>query len=112
MTPKLIEVAFANEKLQEAFLQLQHGKFEDKQLYNFLCRAIEDLKQNPQCGVRIPNKLIPKEYIQKYGVNNLWKYNLPSAWRLAYSLAGNEIKIVSVILEWMSHKEYEKRFKY
>ncbi|HLD58047.1 MAG TPA: hypothetical protein VI977_00185 [archaeon] len=112
MNQRIREVAFASEKLAEAFRELKSGKFEEKQLFDFIQRAIEDLKQNPQCGIRIPNKLIPKEYIQKYGINNLWKYNLPNAWRLLYSLTANEIKIVSMILEWMDHKDYEKRFKY
>jgi hypothetical protein len=70
------------------------------------------LKENPFCGIAIPKRLIPKIYIRKYGINNLWKYNLPGAWRLLYSIAGNRVKIVAIILEWLSHKEYERRFKY
>ena len=55
---------------------------------------------------------MPKIYIQKYGVNNIWKYNLPNAWRLIYTIAGNEVMIVSIILEWLSHKDYGRRFEY
>ncbi len=43
--------------------------------------------------------MIPKEYIKKYKIDNLWKYNLPNAWRLLYTIKGNEVMIVSVILE-------------
>jgi len=81
-------------------------------MFDFVTRAIDDLKQNPLSGVRVPNNLIPKEYIKKYGLGNLWKYNLPNAWRLTYTILVDSIKIVSVILEWMDHKEYEKRFGY
>jgi Txe/YoeB family toxin of Txe-Axe toxin-antitoxin module len=102
-------VAFADEKLKEAFEKL---KTEDPTLYKFISRAIDDLKENPFCGIAIPKRLIPKIYIRKYGINNLWKYNLPGAWRLLYSIAGNRVKIVAIILEWLSHKEYERRFKY
>ena len=75
-------------------------------------RAIADLKQNPMCGKRIPKKLWPREYSVKYGITNLWKYDLPSAWRLVYTIQTDEIMILSVIIEWFSHKEYEKRFSY
>jgi Txe/YoeB family toxin of Txe-Axe toxin-antitoxin module len=102
-------VAFADEKLKEAFEKL---KTEDPTLYKFISRAIDDLKENPFCGIAIPKRLIPKIYIRKYGINNLWKYNLPGAWRLLYSVVGNRVKIVAIILEWLSHKEYERRFNY
>ena len=105
-------VAFCEENVKKLFEELNSGAFEDRTLFGFINRAINDLKKNPMCGIRIQNKLIPRIYIQKYGVNNLWKYDLPNAWRLIYSLRGNEIMIVSIILEWMDHKNYERRFRY
>lgn len=84
------KVVFGNKEIEESFEQLKQGKFEERQIYEFILRAIEDLKDNPLCGVWIPKKLIPKEYIRKFNVNNLWKYNLPNAWRLIYTLKGNE----------------------
>ncbi|MBU3907504.1 MAG: hypothetical protein KKA64_04625 [Nanoarchaeota archaeon] len=112
MITRIKEVAFADENLKKAYFKLREGKFEDKQMFDFINRAIDDLKQNPLSGTRVPNHLIPKEYIKKYGVDNLWKYNFPNAWRLTYTLSGDSVTIVSVILEWMSHKEYERRFGY
>lgn len=109
---KIKEVAFANISLKESYFELKQGKFEEKQLFEFINKVIDDLKENPFCGVRIPKELWPKEYIKKYEVTNLWKYNLPNSWRLIYTIIGNEVKIVSMILEWMNHKDYEKRFHY
>ena len=60
MNDKPIYVAFASPKLENNFEKLKHGKFEDKQLYNFIQRAIADLKKNPMCGVKIPKKLWDK----------------------------------------------------
>ncbi|MBS3100144.1 hypothetical protein J4463_02920 [Candidatus Pacearchaeota archaeon] len=107
---KIIEVAFGNQNLKSAYFKLKEGKFEEKQLSEFIDRAINDLKINPFCGIKIPRRLWPKEYIQNYEITNLWKYNLPNSWRLAYTIVSDEIKIVSIILEWMTHKEYERRF--
>jgi len=109
---KQVHVAFITDKLKEQFQYLKEGKFEDQQLYKFINRALDDLKQNPACGIKIPKNLWPKEFIQKYNITNLWKYDLPSAWRLVYTIESDEVKIVSIILEWFDHRDYEKRFSY
>ena len=80
------KITFADDKIKKAFEKLNEGKTEDKQLYEFLVRAFKDIEENAFCGIRISKKLIPKEYKQKYGIDNLWKYNLPNAWRLIYSV--------------------------
>ncbi len=106
-------VAFAEESLREAFDKLEKGTFEDKKLHGLLDGAFDDLKKDPLVGIKIPKKLWPGEYVRKYDIDNLRKYNLPNGWRLIYTLRGTQVEIVAVILEWFaSHKEYEKRFGY
>jgi len=109
---KDINVSFISLKLKDEFDSLKDGKFEDSNLYKFIDRAIDDLKENPTCGTKISKKLWPKEYIQKFEITNLWKYDLPNAWRLIYTIEEDKVTIVSIILEWFSHKEYENRFNY
>ena len=109
---KEISVAFVSQKLKQEFEDLKESKFEDKQLYKFILRAIDDLKQNPNCGTKVPKKLWPKEYIQQYDITSLYKYDLPNAWRIIYTLEVNEIRIINIILEWFNHKDYERKFKY
>ena len=104
---KQCEVQFANEKVSQAFSNLT-----DKTLKKNLERAFADICNNPFCGIQIPKRLIPKEYIEKFDIKNVWKYNLPDAWRLIYSIKGGQITIITIILEWLDHKEYERRFKY
>lgn len=106
------KIVFADIKVKEAFEKLKESTTEDKQLYQRLLRAFEDLEQNAFTGIQIPKRLIPKTYIQKYSINNLWKYNLPDAWRLIYSVAGDKVIVISIIIEWMDHKKYERRFGY
>ena len=105
-------IRFVDEKLQKTYEQLKEGRDDERKLHEWLARAFNDIRQNAFCGIQIPKRLIPKEYLQKYNVHNAWKYNLPDAWRLIYSIENKEILIVSIVLEWMTHKEYEKRFKY
>ncbi len=94
-------------------LKKEFNNIEDKDLKRQLEKAFENLGENAFCGVQIPKRLIPKEYIKRYGkITNLWKYNLPGVWRLIYTIKNNQVSILSVILEWMDHKTYERRFKY
>ena len=104
---KPCEVQFVNERVQKIYEELKEAPLK-KQLE----RAFGDIETNPFCGIQISKRLIPKEYTKKYGVNNIWKYNLPGAWRLIYSIRGGEAVIITIVLEWMDHKEYERRFKY
>lgn len=106
---RTVTVYFADEKIKAAYFKLEK---EDPLLFKFLKQAVDNLKADPKCGIHIQKRLIPKVYIQKYGINNLWKYNLPSAWRLMYSLSGTEVEILTILLEWLPHDEYERRFKY
>jgi len=111
MSDKPTYAAFGEKKLEESYELLQEGKFEDKKLYEFITRAMTDLKIH-NCGIKIPKQVWPKIYIQKYGITNLWKYDLPNGWRLIYTIKTDDVMILNVILEWFCHKDYEKRFKY
>ncbi|MFH1209493.1 MAG: hypothetical protein V1663_01765 [archaeon] len=81
-------------------------------LLNSIKQKIELLKLNPEYGFHIQKDRIPKEYIQNYDVTNLWKINLSGAWRMIYTIRGSEVEIISLILDLMNHKEYEKKFGY
>ena len=103
------EVVFAENKIEKEFVGLSEGD----EIKKYIRRAIDDIKQNAFCGIPIPKRLFPKEYIQKYQVNNLWKYDLPDAWRLIYTIkTPNKVQILAVILEWFNHKDYERKFHY
>ena len=109
---KLATVVFVDEKTQKAFDLLMQGTFAEKELHQSIKKTVLDLFENPAAGIQIRHNLWPKEYTEKYQINNLWKYNLPNGWRLIYTIKDEELLIVSIILEWFPHKEYEKRFGY
>ena len=103
------EAVFVNDVIEKEFDKLD----EDDELKKYIRRAIKDIEINAFCGIQVPKKLIPEEYIKKYSIENLWKYDLPDGWRLIYSITTpNKIRIISVILEWFDHKEYEREFNY
>ena len=106
---KASRVIFISDELEDSFNSLPQDDFVKKSI----TKAVKDLKQNAFAGIHIPKRLIPQEYVRKYGINNLWKYDMPKSWRLLYTVTSeNEVELISAILEWFSHKEYERRFKY
>ncbi|MBL7055043.1 type II toxin-antitoxin system RelE/ParE family toxin [Candidatus Woesearchaeota archaeon] len=106
------EIRFVEDNIKKAFYKLEEGDDSKRELFKLINQALDNIEQNSFCGIQIPKKLIPKEYSSKYKVKNLWKYDLPKGWRLIYSIANDEIVVVSLILEWFDHKEYERTFKY
>ena len=102
-------IRFVDERLKETFEQLETT---DKELYDILVKAFNEIESNAFCGIQFPKRLIPKDYKKKYNIDNLWKYNLPNAWRLLYSIDREGVKIIGLVLDWMTHKEYEGLFNY
>lgn len=74
--------------------------------------GLDVLKENMFGGERIERRKFPKYYVQKYGVNNLYKFNLDSRTRLICTLVAEETGIAVVVLEILDHKKYEERFGY
>ncbi len=111
-TLKEKHVAFASHSIKERYQSLSKGKSEGISLWRHITRAIDHLAKDPTSGVKIPAALWPPRYVTEHGITNLWKYNLPKARRLVYTIKQDEVMIISVILEWFDHKEYERRFNY
>ena len=103
------KIRFADSKLKETFEGLKNS---DERLYKEVEKALNDICKNSFCGRNVKKNLIPKSFIQKYGINNLWIYNLRKDWRLLYSIGRDEIELIAIILDWMNHKDYEKLFKF
>lgn len=106
------KVAFVDERVKKAYDELAAGRFEEKQLHEWITRALNDLLENPLAGVRIPSRNWPKSYVARFGVNVLFKFDLPKGWRLIYFLKGDKVEVVSIVLEWFDHSDYEERFGY
>lgn len=91
-------------------------KEKDSKFHKKLLKAIEREKDNlfidMHKGIQIEKRKIPEFYVNEYGVNNLWKINLPDYWRMIYTITGNEFEIISIILEFMDHNDYNKKFSY
>ncbi len=81
-------------------------------ILNSVKQKINFLKKDPEYGIHISKNKIPKDYIFKFGVNNVWKLNLIDGWRLIYTIEGNNSEILIFILNIFNHKKYNKKFNY
>ena len=62
-------------------------------------RVKDLLKENPFAGEQIQKKQIPKKYISDYDIDNAWRIELANRWRLIYTITGNQIEIITFIMD-------------
>ena len=95
-------------------IQIQHGKesTEEMQLLKSIKQKIEFIKSNPFYGDNIQKHFIPKEYILKYKVSNLFRAELSNYWRMLYTVKGDQIEIICFILGIINHRDYDNKFGY
>ena len=105
------KIRFADEKVLQAFEELKTQK-EFEWLYQSLNQSLSEIEENAFGGIQIPKKQIPKKYFKKYSIDNCWKKNLPKGWRVVYSITKDEVIVISIILEWFNHKDYNEEFGY
>ena len=86
----------------------------ERTILNAITKKIEIIKSNPHYGDPIAKSLIPKEYINKYEISNLFRVELPNYWRMLYSLIDGEtkIEIIAFVLDLIDHPTYSKKFGY
>lgn len=86
----------------------------EKTILNAINKKKELIKLNPHFGDPIKKNFIPKEYKEKYNINNLFRVELPNYWRMLYSLVDGEtkIEIIAFVLDIIDHKNYNKKFGY
>lgn len=75
-------------------------------------RVKELLKENPFAGEQIQKKQIPKKYISDYDIDNAWRIELANRWRLIYTITGNQVEIITFVMDIFNHKDYDKVFGY
>ena len=75
-------------------------------------RIKELLKENPFAGEQIKKTQIPKKYILNYDIDNSWRIELANRWRLIYTITGNQVEIITFIMDIFNHRDYDKIFGY
>ncbi len=79
-----------------------------------ITKKIEFIKSDPHYGDPVAKSSIPKQYIKKYKITNLFRIELPNYWRMLYTLKDgeSEIEIIAFVLDIVNHQDYNKKFGY
>jgi hypothetical protein len=86
----------------------------ERMILKAINQKVDLIKSNPHFGNPISKSKIPLEYQQKYKITNLFRIELPGAWRMLYNLSNgeSEIEIIAFVLDIIDHKLYDKKFGY
>lgn len=112
---KEVRVVLSSEA-EEVYKKLNSESENNKQsrmILKAVNNKIEFIKANIHYGSSVAKNLIPKEYKEKYGLTNLFVVDLPTFWRMIYTLTNEgEIEIVAFVLDIFDHDNYNKKFGY
>ena len=113
---KLVKVKLSSEA-EEVYRHLNHEaptSKTERMILKAVNQKVDLIKSNPHFGNPIAKNKIPEEYKQKYNVTNLFRVELPAAWRMLYTLTDgeSEIEIIAFILDLIDHNQYDKKFGY
>ena len=113
---KKVRVIFSSEaeEVYKHLNEISPSSKIDRSILNAINKKVELIKINIHYGEPIAKRLIPEEYKIKYGATNLFRVELPSFWRMLYTLTDGEsqIEIVAFVLDVLDHNEYDKKFGY
>ncbi|MGA1847875.1 MAG: hypothetical protein ACMUHB_00920 [Thermoplasmatota archaeon] len=86
----------------------------ERSILNSITKKVDLVKANPHYGNPYSKKMIPEEYIEKYGITNLFRVELSNYWRMLYTLTdgGSVVEIIAFVLDIVDHKTYDKKFGY
>ncbi len=92
----------------------KHASKTEKSIFSAILKKIDLIKSDPHYGDPIAKSLIPKQYIKKYDITNLFRVELPNFWRMLYTLRHDEteIEIIAFVLDIVDHQDYNKKFGY
>jgi hypothetical protein len=104
-----------SEKADKVYSELERKSKKQKiakSIFNSINQKKELIRQTNDYGDIVPKKLIPKKYIEKYKINNLFHVELSNFWRLDYTIITEGERIIIFILNIMDHDKYNKIYGY
>ena len=118
--PKKVTVRFDSDaysefvKLKNLVLKNSHStkKPTYQQLLSSIEKVITILKENPFYGNLVPRKYLSQKIVMYYGTDKILRVELVGYWRLLYTLVGEEVEIITLILDFMCHDDYNNIFGY
>ena len=83
-----------------------------EQLLTSINNTLRNIRADYRYGDLIPRRYISRATIERYGTDKIFRVELIGYWRLLYTIVGDEVEIIALILEYMDHDTYNKIFGY
>ena len=98
----------------ESLISKASDSKQEETILNAFHQKIELIKNDVHYGNPVSKRLIPSEYKTKYGVKNLFRVELPSFWRMLYTLTADNqgVETLVIVIDIIDHKKYDKIFGY
>ena len=87
--------------------QSEGGKQPAQAIRKSLQTAVARIKNDGQWGEVIPTDSIPRIYVSRYGIKNLYCVDLAHFYRLLYTIRERDVVIVDLV----DHAEYDRLMK-
>jgi len=85
----------------------------DKMMIRAILYKMDFIIKDHNYGNPIRKDMLPAEYVQRYGIKNLYRVELLNFWRMLYSINDDgDIEIIAFVLDIIDHKTYNKKFGY
>jgi len=81
-------------------------------LFGEVCQVRQELLQDYTKGRKEQKDRWPRYYVEKWNLTNLFKCDLRQGYRVTYTLQFEGAGMAVILLELLSHDEYDKRFGY
>lgn len=92
--------------------ELKYNAITDVTLKNGINHKKEILRGSMHYGDILAKHLIPQKYKIRYNAKNLFRVELPGFWRMIYTLLNINEETICLIVDILSHEEYNKLFGY
>jgi len=118
MTEKRVVIKLSAEAEESYKLVVENARTskEYRSILNSINKKKELIVANPLYGDKVRKELIPKEYIERYQINNLYRVELADYWRMEYTLVnspdGEIVEVIAFVLDIMNHDDYNKKHGY
>lgn len=94
----------AQPKLDRVASKASAGAQPAQAIWKGVLATIDHVKLDGQWGEVIPPRAIPKQYRRTLGVTNLYCVDLPSFYRLFYTIRGRDV----IVIDLLDHREYDR----
>ena len=99
--------------LESKLEEFYHGLDNEDSLKVAINKCIDALDESMFSREQIKKRQIPKYYVIRFGVTNLYRFRLDRARRASYTIVSMYGIIKVIVLEvFPDHKSYERRFHY